>query len=134
MKEVNEIKKNCFIRDEKWFEWRFMSYPKKENLIFLRFEKTFIIGLRSRWYKFDVLKILFSNNFLDSNLQNMLTLWCKRNKFTFFSFIEKANSESNSYFFAKKLKYISYSSLKEFGNNFTENFDDLQFADSDIGF
>ena len=63
----------------------------------------------------------------------MTSLWCKNNKFTFFTILEKNSSKNSSYLFRKKLKYLSYSSLKEF-KNFTVDFDDVHFADSDIGF
>ena len=133
VEEENNLKKSCFIRDQKWFEWRFINYPNKHNLIFLKHEKKFIIGLRTRWKKFNVFKILFTNETLDKNLKNMISLWCKNNKFTFFTFLEKNSSKNSSYLFRKKLKYLSYSSLKEF-KNFTVDFDDVHFADSDIGF
>ena len=52
----------------------------------------------------------------------------------FFSFLEKIDEDNSSYFLGKKLKYLSHSNFKEFKNNFTTDFDDVQFADSDIGF
>ena len=69
----------------------------------------------------------------EDSFENM-KLFAKNNKFTFFSFIEKRSTEKNSYFFGKKIKYLSFSNLKEFDNNFTVSFDDMQFADSDMGF
>ena len=134
VEEVNNLKENCFVRDGKWFEWRFLKYPNKHKLVLLRYQTNFIIGLQTKWKRLKVFKILFTNKKLDKKLKNILSLWCKNNKFTFFSFIEKRSTEKNSYFFGKKIKYLSFSNLKEFDNNFTVSFDDLQFADSDMGF
>lgn len=134
IKESNKLKKDCFIRDDAWFEWRFLKYPNRNRLVFLKSEKNYIIGLRTKWRKINIFKVLLTNNKLDKNLKNMLTIWCQKNKFIFFSFLEKIDEDNSSYFLGKKLKYLSHSNFKEFKNNFTTDFDDVQFADSDIGF
>ena len=134
VEKTNNLKQNCFVRDEKWFEWRFLKYPNKHKLVLLKYETNFIIGLQTKWKKLKVFKILFANNKLDKNLNNMLSLWCKSNKFTFFSFVEKRIAEKKFYLSGKKIKYLTFSNLKEFDINFTKSFDEMQFADSDMGF
>jgi len=135
-KNIDEAQKNeedCLIRDINWFKWRFLEYPLKDKIIFLNSKNKYILGIKKKWFKMKIFKVLFSNFEFNQQSINMINDWAKKNNFIFVSLLS-SNKISQSKILRKKINLISFSTRDQTEKDFFNRIKNIQFSDSDIGF
>ena len=122
------------VRNENWFKWRVLDYPEKKNIFIFSYKDTNIITEVKIKDSFKILNIIYVSKPIKINLSNLFSNFAKNNKINFISFI----SENNQLFnidtpWSRKLNFAFFtrdSSIERLINNF----DNIQYIDSDIGF
>ena len=122
------------VRDENWFKWRVLDYPEKKNIFIFSYKNTNFITEVKIKDSFKILNIIYVSKPIKINLSNLFSNFAKNNKINFISFI----SENNKLFnintpWSRKLNFAFFSedsSIKRLINEF----DNIQYIDSDIGF
>ena len=122
------------VRDENWFKWRVLDYPEKKNIFIFRYIDTNIIAEIKIKDRFKILNIIYVSKPIKINLSNLFSNFAKNNKINFISFIsEKKELFNINTPWNKKLNFAFFvddSSIEHLINEF----DNIQFIDSDIGF
>ena len=127
-------KKLGIVRNENWFKWRVLDYPEKKNIFIFSYKDINIITEVKIKDSLKILNIIYVSKPIKVNLLNLFTNFAKNNKINFISFI----SENNKLFnintpWSRKLNFAFFSedsSIKRLINEF----DNIQYIDSDIGF
>ncbi len=122
------------VRDENWFKWRILDYPEKKNIFIFRYIDTNIIAEIKIKDSFKILNIIYVSKPIKISLSNLFSNFAKNNKINFISFIsEKKELFNINTPWSRKLNFAFFtedSSIKHLINEF----DNIQFIDSDIGF
>ncbi len=123
------------VRDEKWFEWRVLNYPYKKNIYIFAYKEIDIIAEIKIKSKFKILNIIYISKPIKIDLRNLFSNFNKNNKINFISYISKNNKSFNIDFpWSRKLNFAFYAENSSVKNSINDNFDDLQYIDSDINF
>ena len=122
------------VRDENWFKWRVLDYPEKKNIIIFSYKDINIITEVKIKYGFKILNILYVSKPLMINYSNLFSNFAKNNKINFISFISKKKELFNiNTPWSRKLNFAFFAEDSSIGHLINE-FDNIQYIDSDIGF
>ena len=123
------------VRDENWFKWRVLECPYKKNMLIFNYEGVDIITNLKVKYNFKILNIIYISRPINLNLTKVFSSFIRKNKINFISYISKNEKFLNvSLPWSKKLNFAFNSSDSTIKDSINENFNDLQFIDSDIDF
>ena len=122
------------MRDENWFKWRVLDYPEKKNIFIFSYKDTNIITEVKIKDKFKILNIIYVSKPIKINLLNLFSNFAKNNKINFISFI----SENKNYLIltllgVENLTLLFHTEDSSISHLINE-FDNIQYIDSDIGF
>ncbi len=123
------------IRDEKWFKWRVLNCPNKKNIYIFSYKEINIIAEVKIKNRFRILNIIYISKPIKIDLKNLFSNFNKKNKINFISYISKNNKSFNIDFpWSRKLNFAFYAENSSVKKLINDNFDDLQYIDSDINF
>lgn len=137
--EANEYnqRKQTFgiLRDENWFKWRLIDCPYKKDIYILKIKDQYLITHLRYKKKLKILNIIYSTCDLTPSITNVLLKYLKRNKIDLFAFISSQKEFYDNLIPGQKnLNFAFYSKNTNVLNNFGNNFDDIQYIDSDIDY
>ena len=122
------------VRDENWFKWRVLDYPDKKNIFIFRYIDINIIAEIKVKNSFKILNIIYVSKPIKINLSNLFSNFAKNNKINFISFIsEKKKLFNINTPWKRKLNFAFFVDDSSIENLINE-FDNIQYIDSDIGF
>ena len=122
------------VRDENWFKWRVLDYPGRKNIFIFNYKGTNIITEVKIKDRFKILNIIYISKPVEINLLNLFSNFAKSNKISFISFISENNKIFNiNTLWNKKLNFAFFAEDSSVQNLINE-FDNIQYIDSDIGF
>ncbi len=122
------------VRDENWFKWRVIDYPEKKNIFIFSYKDTNIITEVKIKDGFKILNIIYVSKPIKVNLSNLFLNFAKNNKINFISFISKKKELiSINTPWSKKLNF-AFSAEDSSIERLINEFDNIQYIDSDIGF
>ena len=123
------------VRDENWFKWRVLKCPYKKNIFIFSYREIDIITEVKIKKNFKILNIIYVSKPIKENLTSIFSNFIKINKINLVSYISKNNEFLNiNYPLSRKLNFAFYAEDPAVKNLINENFNDLQFIDSDINF
>ena len=122
------------VRDENWFKWRVLDYPEKKNIFIFRYIDTNIIAEIKIKDNFKILNIIYISRPMKINLLNLFSNFAKNNKINFISFIsEKKELFNINTPWSRRLNFAFFAEDSSIEHLINE-FDNIQYIDSDIGF
>ena len=124
-------------RNEKWFNWRLVQCPYKEDIYFFKYNNNFAIVHIYNAKNIKRLNILFTyyTDYSEENeLYSSIVKWSLDNNIDFIWLIGKSNKFHNIFpkIFHKPLRFASWSSDKDISKIIKRGLNDLQGIDSDI--
>ena len=131
-KEFAEI-----IRDEKWFHWRLMECPYKDNLFFFEYKNNFSIAHIYKVKKINRINILYTFNLEKDNLENELIVlilnWALNNNKDLIWGVSRSSKFDNIYpkSLKKPLRFAAWSKDEKMFDVLKNGFLDFQGIDSD---
>ena len=125
----------CIVRNENWFKWRLIECPYKKNIfIFECEENLFITHLRFK-NNLKFLNVIYSSVPISNKISNIFMNFSKKNKIDYLSFISNEKRLLDNVFpWQRKLNFSFNSDDLDISRMLNEQFDDVQFIDSDIDF
>jgi len=126
------------LRNEDWFDWRFLQCPFIEDLTCFQYENQFIIAQTFREKNKDRIHILYSTEkYLEkSDIFELLKIWAINNGIKYLWYISNIqNIKSNpiSFMLKKKMNFAFNSSSPELTEQLKKGIMNIQGADSDSG-
>ena len=122
------------VRDENWFKWRVLDYPEKKNIFIFRYIDANIIAEIKIKGRIKILNIIYVSKPIKINLSNLFSNFAKNNKINFISFIsEKKELFNINTPWNRKLNFAFFAEDSSIEHLINE-FDNIQFIDSDISF
>ncbi len=140
-RKINEFNSLRFLRDEEWFNWRFIEFPFSENLLVFEFNGNYIIGHSIKSKNIKRLHVIFHyylNNSEEEKIYFLILKWAVENDFDLIwscSVNQKLIDELKTIFpkyLVKSMKIASFSSDEEIANFMNKSFQNIQACDSDI--
>ena len=123
------------VRDENWFKWRVLNCPYKKNIFIFSYKDVNIITEIKIKNNFKILNIIYISRPIKKNLVKLFSSFIKSNKINFISYISTNDKFLNINLpWSKKLNFAFYSEDISVKNLINDNFDDIQYIDSDINF
>ena len=123
------------VRDENWFKWRVLNCPYKKNIFIFSYREIDIITEVKIKKNFKILNIIYVSKPIKENLTSIFSSFIKINKINLVSYISKNNEFLNiNYPLSRKLNFAFNAEDPTVKTLINENFNDLQFIDSDINF
>ena len=140
-RKVVEFNSFKFLRDEEWFNWRFVEFPFSENLLVFESNGNYIIGHSIRLKNIKRLHVIFHyylNTSEEEKIYFLIFKWAVENDFDLIwscsvnqNLIEKLKTIFPKNLI-KSMKIASYSSDEEAVKLMNKNFQNIQASDSDI--
>jgi len=126
------------IRDESWFEWRFLQCPFKENILCFQLDNQYIIAQLFKGKHKNRMHILYSTeNFLDeTEIFKLIKSWAADRGISFLWHISNVQNIKNNIFskISKKIMNFAYSTPDdELSKKLDDGIKNIQAADSDSG-
>ena len=126
------------IRDESWFEWRFLQCPFKENILCFQLDNQYIIAQLFKGKHKNRMHILYSTeNFLDeTEIFKLTKSWAADRGISFLWHISNVQNIRNNIFskISKKIMNFAYSTPDdELSKELENGIKNIQAADSDSG-
>jgi len=126
------------VRDETWFNWRFVQCPFLENILCFQYDDQFIVAQLFEGKNKGRMNILYSTeNFLEeSKIFQAIKLWASDQGINFLWHISNVKNTRKNIFskiLKKKMNFAYYTSNKELSKQLNYGINNIQAGDSDSG-
>jgi len=122
------------VRDESWFKWRILDCPYIKDIYIYRYQKEFLIGHIQKKNSLKKMNIIFSTHDINNEMLNLILVWSKKNNIDYLACIAAAKGSVRKNFNFRKSINFSYFSDNDTETNAIDEFNDIQYIDSDLDF
>ena len=137
--EINDRKQmqqiSGILRDENWFKWRLIDCPYKRDIYILKFKNEYLVTHLRIKKKLKILNIIYSTSTITSEITNVLLKFLKKNKIDLLAFISNQKDVYDDLIPGQRnLNFAFYSKETDILNNLNQNFNNIQYIDSDLDY
>ena len=136
----NEAQDSAYIlRDEKWFEWKFLKCPFKSDILCFEYDSQYVLAFFDKSNKNKKLNILYTTekNLQKSKIFKLIQIWGGDNKINLIWYISHSNysgGEIFSFITKKRINFAFKTKDSILKDNLKKGVLNSQGGDSDIGY